>query len=251
MKAECEKLHEGAFKTHPGGYSNIQLQEIDDRLLKRQAGLQDWSESKSPAVFLLLGDNMDENDDNQGLLWLSPAALQILQIFNHPVITSFYSASPQQPKGYRSLKIPFDHVLSSVIDQLINSSSVFFDKHYEYVYRQLEQEKKDWHIRLALLLTLLKSFQEHETVIIVLDRLDLIEQDGLEPWDIVDHLVTIVVNTDIVCMVKLAIVGLQNDFRNIKHVDDIAKERKWIKMKEKKVSIYGRLNWRQEVLDDN
>lgn len=249
MKAECKKLHEGVFESHPGAYGNTALQVIDDRLLKHQAGLQEWSESKIPAVLLLLGDNVDENDENRGLLWLSPAALQILQIFNPPVITSFYS--PQQHKGYHSHKTPLDHVLLSVVDQLLNSSSVFFDKHNEYVYQQCMQEKNDWHTRLTLLLTLLKSFQEHEIVVIVLDRLDLIEQDGLEPWDIIDDLVHTVANTDIVCMVKLAIVGLQDGFRNIKHIDDVARKRNWAKMKVKDFSIHGKLKWRQEFLDDN
>jgi hypothetical protein len=250
IKAACEQLRDGAFKTHPGGYGDIQLQEVDVELFNHHAGWRAWKEGGEVFLTLFTGDNMDENDENRGLLWLSPAALQILQVFDPSTITSFYSPSPQQPRGYRTKKIPLDHLLSSVINQLMKSSTEFFDAHYEYVYRQLKEAQNGSCDRLAILLTLLRSFQEDETVVMVLDRLDLIERGDLDPWDLIDQLVATMSDPAIVCTVKLVILGLQDSFCEIKHIEDVARKRNWAKMKGKKVLVHGKLVWGQENVDE-
>jgi hypothetical protein len=249
MKENCEKLHEGAFNGHPGAYSEIMLQEVDIELLKRYAGLETWSDSEKPSLLLLLGDNMEDNDNNRGLLWLSPAALQILHSFDSLTITSFYS--PQQSRSYRTRKVPFDHLLSSIIYQLFSSSGVSIDAHSNQVYRRLEQDQNGSCDRLAILRMLLKSFRKGEKVVMVLDRIDLVERDDLEPWDIIDQLVEVVAEPEIVCIVKLAVLGLQDDFRGIKHIDHVVRKRRWAKMNGKEVSVHGKLDWRQEVIDDD
>jgi hypothetical protein len=251
MTTKCEELHENAFNAHPAGYSIIQLQEVNVELLKRYAGLQSWSNCENPSLLLLLGDNMEENDDNRGLLWLSPAAQQILQTFNDPTITAFYSPSPQQPGGYCSRKVPFEHMLSSVIHQLLNSSSIFFHEHYDHVYRQLKQEGDGSCVRREILLTLLRSFKKHQTVVMVLDRLDLIERDDFDSWEMIDELVEVIADPKIVCTIKLAVLGMQAGLIGIKRVDKVARKRNWAKMKGREVVVHGKLDWRQEALDDN
>jgi hypothetical protein len=144
-----------------------------------------------------------------------------------------------------------DHLLSGVINQLMNSNTAFFDAHYEHVYRQLKEQQNCSCDRLAILLTLLRSFQEDETVVLVLDRLDLIESGDLDPWDLVDQLLATLSDPAIVCTVKLAILGLQDCFRGIKHIDAVARKRNWAKIKGKKVSVHGKLDWRQVHVDED
>ena len=256
MKEKCVKLHDGAFYRHPGSFGDIQLQEINTELLERHAGLRSWRSGREASLFLLIGDNVEDNDYNRGLLWLSPAALQISQSFDSTRHSAFYSPSPQQPRGYQTLKVPVNHLLSSVIHQLLLSSRVLFEAHGDRIYRQLKQEQDGLCDRRAILRTLLRLFPESDTVVIVLDRLDLIEPidpidvADLGTWDVIDQFVALMADAEIVCTVKLAVVGLQKAIRKVEHVNEVAKKRKWAQIRGNNISVHGKLDWRQEALAD-
>jgi hypothetical protein len=76
---------------------NVQLQEVDVELLNRHAGLQAWRDSGEVSLLLLMGENMNKNDDNRSLLWLSPAALQntadLRSSYDYPLLLGVASAT--------------------------------------------------------------------------------------------------------------------------------------------------------------
>ena len=252
MKERCVKLYEHVFSNIESHYSLVKLQEIHPELLRQMAHFDDWANTRNPSLLLLLGENFDTHDYNRGLLWLSPATLQISEMCQASHVSAFYSPSCQQRGLSSQPKVLFDQLLSSVIFQVLKSSRPFFEEHQERVYRNLRPNQNTTCDRKSILIKLLQALDTSTTVILIIDRLDMV---GVSKKDVsanLDELVTIMLDSKVKCCIKAVVTGLQDRFHGMKSIEEVAKERNWSKItRGKTVSVYGMLQWRQESLDDD
>ncbi|RYO64861.1 hypothetical protein AA0113_g5780 [Alternaria arborescens] len=252
MKEHCVKLYEHVFSNMQSHYSLVKLQEMNPELLRQVAHLEDWAKCRNPSLLLLLGKNFEVHDYNRGLLWLSPATLQVSEMCKASHVSAFYSPSCQQQGLFRQPEVSFDRLLSSLILQVLNSSRTFFEDHHEEVYQELQPNQNTPCDRKSILIKLLQALDTSTTAILIIDRLDMVGASKKDVSANLDKLVTIMLDPKVKCRIKAVVTGLQDRFHGITSIEEVVKERNWSKItRGKTVSVYGMLQWNQENLDDD